>query len=102
MANLYDFVENAKEILDSQTFSHLQGVGSLRPPSHSKDFELIKLKANGLMSVSSYQGTKKQILGREFAAPIGLGPFPDITKVKLVVDDFDKGSFACKKVADDL
>ena len=63
LATTFDYEAYAKEILDMQTFEHLQGAGVHRSPEIVTDFDLIKLKALGLMSLANYQGTATSVLG---------------------------------------
>ena len=54
LATTFDYEAYAKEKLDLQTFEHLQGAGVSRSPETVADFDLIKLKALGLMSLAKF------------------------------------------------
>ena len=62
LATTLDYEKYAREILDMQTFDHLQGTAIIRPEENISDYDLIKLKALGLMSMEKFKGTPTSIL----------------------------------------
>ena len=63
LATTFDYEAYAKQILDMPTFEHFKGQAILRNKETIKDFDLIKLKARGLMSMAKFTGTSTTILG---------------------------------------
>jgi len=75
----------------------------LRQPENISDYDRIKLRLLGLMSMATFKGTETTVLGHTVASPIFVGPLPPIADVKLAlnVPDLKAGS-AIKAVCDDL
>ena len=59
------------------------------------------MNANGLMSVASFEGLDRKILGGQYRSPVGFGPLPDLQDVRLTMDDQAKAAYAVKSVADE-
>ena len=86
LATMLDYENYAKECLDMQTFEHLQGNGIKRAPETITDFDLIKLKALGLMSMTGFKGSPTAILSSQYESPICVGPLPALHDVKLALN----------------
>ena len=84
-ATTLDYEEHARLCLDKQTFEHLQGNGD-QPADYQNDFNLIKLKLNGMANMKYFSGLSTEILGHKFQSPIALGPLPAVHDVNLVLD----------------
>ena len=69
-----------------QTFEHLKGQANERPEENITDFDRIKLKALGLMSLATFKGMQIEILGQAVKTPVCVGPFPAIHDVKLCLN----------------
>ena len=86
LATTFDYEQYAKESLDIQTFEHLQGESIIRPKENITDYDLIKLKALGLMSMATFKGTATTILNQSVQSPICVGPLPPLHDVKLTLN----------------
>ena len=84
-ANTIDYEEHARLCLDKQTFEHLQGNGQ-QPAEYQDDFNLIKLKLNGMANMKYFQGLGTEILGQKYSSPVALGPLPAVHDVNLALD----------------
>ena len=63
LATTFDYEAYAEQILDMPTFEHFKGRAALRMDETITDFDLIKLKARGLMSMAKFKGPMSSILG---------------------------------------
>ena len=86
LATTFDYEAFAKEGLDAPTFEHLQGWATQRDPDTITDYDLIKLKARGMMSLAKFKATPTKILKRAYQSPICVGPLPPLHDVKLVLN----------------
>ncbi len=103
LATTHDYEAYARELLDQQTFEHLQGSGKMRNPDNVNDFENIKLKALGLMSMARFMGTGTIIMGKRHKSPICVGPLPPLHDVKLTLNGAEQNAGAAiKSVCDKL
>ena len=103
LATTADYERYAREILDIQTFEHLQGSAILRPAENTKDYDLIKLKALGLMSMATFKGSSSSVLGHQVQSPICVGPLPPLHDVKLTLNGVTvPAGAAIKGVCDQL
>ena len=75
-----------------------------RPTENITDYDLIKLKALGMMSVASLSGTSTQILSKiNVQSPICVGPYPALHDVKLSLNSKEvNAGAAIKTVCDNL
>jgi isopentenyl diphosphate isomerase/L-lactate dehydrogenase-like FMN-dependent dehydrogenase len=86
------------------SFQHFKGKAVARNEETITDFDLIKLKARGLMSMAKFKGTSTNILGYDVQSPICVGPFPALCDVKLALNNGHKvkSGAAIKDVCDEL
>ena len=103
LATLFDYETYAREILDIQTFEHLQGQAALRPPENISDYDLIKLRHHGMFKVATLKNLNTSLLGGkvQMQSPICVGPLPALSDVKLSLngDSVHPGA-AIKSVCD--
>ena len=85
-ANTIDYETHARASLDMQTFAHLQGGNGEQPADYQDDFNLIKLKLNGMANLKHFEGTETKILGRKVGSPVCIGPLPPLHDVNLVLN----------------
>ena len=86
IANTIDYETRARDALDMQTFSHLQGGNGAQPTEYQDDFNLIKLRLNGLANLKDFRGIDTTILGCKVASPLCIGPLPPLHDVNLVLN----------------
>ena len=86
IANTIDYETRARDALDMQTFEHLQGGNGEQPKDYQDDFNLIKLRLNGLANLKDFHGIETKILGHGVASPICFGPLPPLHDVNLVLN----------------
>ena len=81
----------------------MQGWAAQRDPDTIADYDLIKLKARGMMSLAKFKATPTNILKRAYQSPICVGPLPPLHDVKLVLNGEQvPAGAAIKKVCDEL
>ena len=105
LATTFDYENYARELLDKPTFEHLQGLAIRRPTENTTDYDLIKLKALGLMSVATFKGTQTALFGGSLAvqSPVCVGPLPPLHDVKLTLNGSRvPAAAAVKSVCDEL
>ena len=103
MATTFDYESYAREMLDLPTFEHLQGSAIRRADENISDFDLIKLKLLGMMSVAAFKGTSTTILNQRVESPICVGPLPPLSDVKLSINGkVCKAGAAIKSVCDQM
>ena len=90
----------AKEWLDKPTFQHIQG--EPRPATHTADFNAIKLRLRGLANLKYFRGIESKVLGRPVASPIGVGPLPQLSDIRMVTNVSDDAGSMTQNVCKDL
>ena len=86
LASTIDYEALARDSMDMQTFAHLQGGNGEQPADYQGDFNLIKLKLNGMANLAHFEGVGTTILGRKVGSPICVGPLPPLHDANLVLN----------------